>query len=232
MFATFAEVQAADTKVLVSFYNEHNAEKPVKKFADRATAEKRVWALAESLLIEEEAPKATAPVLPGAWVNKAKAAPVVEKAAEVLPAEGEESGDEEEPEDDEAANQNGIGALQFIANQLTANRSAEADKKEGKKVAKGDEGAKASPLSKSRASNAAGVAASWADPDVLAARLQRHGVSVKVDGATTEHRSVREAFRAYRLPDSKHIRFRLALKASGKETFEHGGKKYAFTLVE
>lgn len=87
-------------------------------------------------------------------------------------------------------------------------------------------------LDKPRGSNSLGVAASWADPEVYKARLARHGVKVTHDGVTTEHRSVNEAFRHYRLPASKHIRFRLGLKATGKDAFEHGGKMYAFTLVE
>lgn len=38
-------VSTATTAELVAFYNEHNADKPVKKFADRKTAERRVSAL-------------------------------------------------------------------------------------------------------------------------------------------------------------------------------------------
>jgi hypothetical protein len=81
-----------------------------------------------------------------------------------------------------------------------------------------------------RSSNAAGVAASWADASVASARLQRDGVSVTAGPETTTPKSVREAFRAYRLPDSKHIRFRLKLKASKREVFEHEGKSYLFTI--
>ena len=41
-------VKTAATSELVAFYNAHS-DKPVKKFADRATAEKRVAALLETL---------------------------------------------------------------------------------------------------------------------------------------------------------------------------------------
>ena len=79
-------------------------------------------------------------------------------------------------------------------------------------------------------SNASGVASSWADAEVAAARLTRDGVSVTVGSVTTTHKSTREAFRAYKLPDSKHIRFRLKLKTSRAEMFEHDGVKYYFTI--
>lgn len=86
---------------------------------------------------------------------------------------------------------------------------------------------------KPRTSNSAGVALSWVNPEVKAARLVRHSVKVRADGTTTEHKSVAAAFRALRLPMNVHIRFRLALKsaADGKAVFENGGKMYAFELV-
>jgi hypothetical protein len=70
----------------------------------------------------------------------------------------------------------------------------------------------------------AAISASWADPDVRAARTAR--AKVRVGGVV--YRSVREAFQALGLPDSKHIRFRMDLKATGKESF--GG--HTFVLVE
>lgn len=48
MTATKINVATAKTSELVAFYNA-NTDKPVKKFADRATAEKRVAALLETL---------------------------------------------------------------------------------------------------------------------------------------------------------------------------------------
>jgi hypothetical protein len=42
---------------------------------------------------------------------------------------------------------------------------------------------------------------------------------------------VAEAFRALRLPLSKHIKFRLGLKASGSESFVHNDKMYIFALI-
>jgi hypothetical protein len=83
-----------------------------------------------------------------------------------------------------------------------------------------------------RASNSLGVALSWQDKEVRAARLTRDGVTVTVDGVTTEHQSTRAAFREYRLPDSVHIRFRLKLKASRDEVFNFNGVDYRFKMVE
>src|SRR5271165_4945220 len=81
---------------------------------------------------------------------------------------------------------------------------------------------------KPRTSNAAGIAASWLNPEVAAARLTRNGTEVTVDGVTSEYKSVAEAFRALTLPVEKHIRFRMRLKASGTDIFEHDGKQYHF----
>lgn len=57
-----------------------------------------------------------------------------------------------------------------------------------------------------------------------------HKQRITVDG--TPHRSVAEAFAALGFPMCKHIRFRSKLKASGKEIFEHEGKKYHFVNVK
>ncbi|MDR5751141.1 MULTISPECIES: hypothetical protein [unclassified Caballeronia] len=79
--------------------------------------------------------------------------------------------------------------------------------------------------------NAAGVSRSWANEKVRAARIVKHAVVVTHNGETQTFKSVADAFRSLRLEFSKHIRFRLALKSSGKETFEQGGKMYSFSLV-
>lgn len=128
---TLSSLSSASTSELVAYYNER-AEKPVKKFADRATAEKRVRPFLE-------ADAATAP--------------------------------------------------------------------------------------KRTLSEA--IAASWTRPDVAAARSTRN--AVRANG--TEYRSVREAFRALRLPIEKHIPFRMSLKAAGKATFETGKKSVSFEII-
>lgn len=83
------------------------------------------------------------------------------------------------------------------------------------------------------AGNAAGVAKSWANEKVRAARLVKNGVRVRFDGKDTEYKSVAEAFRVLRLPFEKHIKFRLALKASRKEIFATpDGRLLVFTIAE
>lgn len=77
-----------------------------------------------------------------------------------------------------------------------------------------------------------GVATSWSNPEVKAARMTKHGVTVKAGGKTAEFKSAAAAFRALGLPMSKCIKFRGKLKASGKEVFEHNGVMHAFRLVE
>jgi hypothetical protein len=79
--------------------------------------------------------------------------------------------------------------------------------------------------------NSKGVAQSWTNAAVRVARTTKNGVTVTFNGETTEHRSVAEAFRVFRLPFEKHIKFRLGLKAAGTSVFESGGKMYAFALV-
>lgn len=67
-------------------------------------------------------------------------------------------------------------------------------------------------------------------PAKVKAEARGHKQRITVDG--TPHRSVAEAFDALGLPMGKHIKFRAKLKASGKETFEHEGKKYHFVNIK
>jgi group I intron endonuclease len=75
------------------------------------------------------------------------------------------------------------------------------------------------------------VKATWGNEVVRAARNVRHGTSVTVNGVTILHTSVYAAFRHYELPICQHQKFRLKLKASGKDVFEQDGRVYAFELV-
>lgn len=89
-------------------------------------------------------------------------------------------------------------------------------------------GAKAAPKAKKAVSTggrAAAIAKSWKVPAVLKARTTRH--SVTVNG--TSYRSTGQAFEKLGLPMGVMIPFRIALKATGKKVFEHGGKKFNFT---
>jgi hypothetical protein len=71
---------------------------------------------------------------------------------------------------------------------------------------------------KGAADRSASIAASWKDPKVAAARATRHAVVVAdSDGNKQTFRSVRQAFEALGLPLGRHIKFRGALKAAGKQ---------------
>jgi hypothetical protein len=90
------EVKTASTADLVAFYNKHNKKAPVKKFADRATAEKRVTALIDEIeaVAAEAAKLASAPALPARQgkVQVANGAATLKTAAgatvRVVPAAG------------------------------------------------------------------------------------------------------------------------------------------------
>lgn len=74
----------------------------------------------------------------------------------------------------------------------------------------------------------AAISASWGNKKVAAARKQR--TKVKVNG--TEYRSVAAAFEELKLPMSRHIPFRMELKAAGRKVFEdEKGNKHTFTIV-
>jgi hypothetical protein len=74
------------------------------------------------------------------------------------------------------------------------------------------------------ADRSAAIAATWADPAVAAARAQRSKVFVEGRG---EYRSVKAAFIALGLPVSKHIPFRMKLKANGQALFD----RHSFVVV-
>lgn len=306
-FTTVAQIESAETKDLIAFYNSVVLDKPVKKFADRQTALKRCIAL----LDEDESAKAdlntklaaeagqekideSAPATPEQAEEErkhfwpfgegkpadnrkngdkrhgerreptidvpveVKTAPISEPAAAMLRliagANGhplDKNGDEAEPEAIDiwtsgpallktAAARSAWKALVIAG--LAQNNGREGEKMAIQLTDKGVEAFKALPDSYganlsleprplSHASNAAGVAASWSDPAVHAARLKRDGVTVTFEGKTTTHKSTRDAFRFYRLMDSKHIRFRGILKANRTATYEEGKKSYAFAII-
>jgi len=205
---TQANISTIDGKELLAFYNS-KADKPIDRFSSRKTAEKRVLALLGDAdpIVADMAPwpfPKAADMAP--WPFPKNPIPVGESAEE----ESEESEESEETAEEEAAR---------IEAEASAERATHKD------------AAKPSKATGARRSNSAGVAASWLDPETRATRLTRDGTIVTVDGATSAHQSVRAAFRAYRLPDSAHIRFRLKLKSSRRETFEFNGTSYLFEMV-
>lgn len=78
-----------------------------------------------------------------------------------------------------------------------------------------------------------GISESWNNPEVAAKRAQRHNVKVVLDGKEKGvFRSTLEAFKKLNLPQSGHIKFRMALKAAGQKEFVSGKHTYQFSLVE
>lgn len=212
-FTTIAQIEAAPTKELVAYWNAH-ATKAITKFTDRATAVKRCV----DLMMER-----------GEWDEEA------ENEEDPNTVEAAEKASEAEAQNDAAENGNSMDTSDADKNyvwpfgkpgeetpeQLAA-KAALDEKAEPKKVTK---------KPSSGASNAAGVAASWADPSVAAARLTRDGVSVTIGDDVQTFKSTRDAFRALRLMDSKHIRFRGILKANGTATYTENGKEYHFAIL-
>lgn len=83
------------------------------------------------------------------------------------------------------------------------------------------------------ATRSQGISESWNNPDVAAKRAQRHNVKVVLDGKEKGvFRSTLEAFKKLNLPQSGHIKFRMALKAAGQKEFVSGKHTYQFSLVE
>lgn len=270
---TVADVKAAKTAELVAFYNA-NSEKPVKKFTDRATAEKRVIDLLDD--IAEKAAKAQKSNQENAQEFAQEVAP---QAAARMEAPVKEVKEEKEftlkkihftvlrnialsdytaLNGAEPSSTKDIGMVwaNVVADGAKEHRAMHELIKAGYVVHDGGKGAEAcvtltqaglaqyklapaieqgeaAAERKEAASNAAGVAASWADPKVVEARLKRDGVFVKVgDSATaTEYRSVRKAFEELGLPDSKHIRFRMKLKEARNADFEGNGTVYHFSIA-
>ena len=73
------------------------------------------------------------------------------------------------------------------------------------------------------------IAATWENDQIAAARSTRD--NVVVDGKGT-FRSVAAAFKALGLPMSKHIKFRIDVKANGSGTFKYGEGEYEFRVVK
>ncbi|AFO10449.1 hypothetical protein [Escherichia phage ECML-117] len=202
-FSTSGDVIATKTADLVAFYNANSGSKPIKKFADRRTAETRVIALIESLNALDE-PSNESPI-PDAKpreevssdVKTHKARAVVKKAEPT-----QEELDAMTDEEYEAFVKSGLNDAPVGADKI------------------------ASPSH--RRSNSEGIAKSWDNKEVAQKRLTRNGVMVEGVG---EFKSVRVAFAALGLPDSKHIRFRMKLKEAGRLTFEFGNKSYTFQII-
>lgn len=203
---TIDNIKEIPTKILVDFWNAHHADALIKKFADRKTAEKRILTLVERLAHSEPVSEPTD--APAAPVYKTRASRKVKPEAD----EPEQESPNADKPEDEISEEEALAELALMRERAKGQETPE--KKQERKDA------------------AAAIADSWKDEEVRAARTTRNGVIVTVNGKSAEFTSTRKAFAEFGLPDSKHIRFRMKLKAEKAQVFEHNGNKYFFELVE
>lgn len=202
-FSTSGDVIATKTADLVAFYNANSGSKPIKKFADRRTAETRVIALIESLNALDE-PSNESPI-PDAKPSEEVSSDVKTHKARAVVKKAEPTQEELDAMTDEEYEAFVKSGLNDSANCVVQNGTPS-----------------------HRRSNSEGIAKSWDNKEVAQKRLTRNGVMVEGVG---EFKSVRVAFAALGLPDSKHIRFRMKLKEAGRLNFEFGNKSYTFQII-
>jgi rubredoxin len=169
-------VQTATTAELLAFFNA-NSPKPVARFSDRKTAERRVAALIAELPAAE-------PVVAAAYV--VGTCPNCGATTDITCGTVVERNGHQEVVREHEAHCHGCGH--------------EFNYDTGK------------PLKQRAQSQGAGVAASWLNPEVRAARVARHAVAVAGQGSWA---SVAKAFAALKLPSNKIIRTRAELVAKG-----------------
>lgn len=202
-FSTSGDVIATKTADLVAFYNANSGSKPIKKFADRRTAETRVIALIESLNALDE-PSNESPI-PDAKQREEVSSDVKTHKARAVVKKAEPTQEELDAMTDEEYEAFVKSGLNDSANCVVQNGTPS-----------------------HRRSNSEGIAKSWDNKEVAQKRLTRNAVMVEGVG---EFKSVRVAFAALGLPDSKHIRFRMKLKEAGRLNFEFGNKSYTFQII-
>jgi hypothetical protein len=183
------DVPNATTADLIAFYNEHSGAAPVKKFQDRATAERRVLALLSGKPAKP-APEPVPLALP-----EPKSKPITGfKAPE--PRKGPAKTKKTAPE-----------APRKAPEAVRAAKAGKAPKKPAKAPRKRSEGELSALLSDAQIKL-------WKVPEVRATRCERSAVAVDDE----EYRSVPAAFEALSLPMGEMCRFRTRLKEEGKLT--------------
>lgn len=228
-------VQASTTAELVAFYNKHAA-KPVNKFADRKTAERRV-----TQLVEQLSPKAapnsatvTSPGLrnPGDVFGSAMQAARLSPKAAAKVSPRKHTGSDSCPRcgataDITCGTVKELHGKQHLVDEHVAfchSCGHSWDTRSGAAVRKSKARSQSTEVPRSDK-----IAASWKDKSVAAARATRHAVRVTdPKGGQGSYRSVREAFVVLALPLGRHIRFRSVLKSAGQATID--GHK--FKLVD
>lgn len=199
-------VSTATTAELVAFYNEH-ANKPVNKFSDRKTAERRVSALLAGLKFSKPSaknPKAPKLAYKQAFVDGTPVCPACGGHEDVTSGRiVHDARGRQHVVDEHIATHHVCGHEWNMDTGRAVNAAA------------------ASP------ERAAAIKASWTNKAVAAARAQRHAVRVTYAGRSEQYKSVREAFIQLGLPLGRHIKFRGLLKVNGRAVFDD----HQFSLV-
>ena len=198
------QVSTASTAELLAFFNANTGGAQVKKFADRKTAERRVLALIEEMIADGDLQPQ----------EETKVTKEVKK-----------------PFDYQV---DGCPKCHTIHDQTCAGEDG---------TIAGDErnfchhcgteywretGEIYKAPSKS-ATRSAAIAKSWENDAIASARAARDNVVVEGYGT---FRSVAAAFKKIGLPISRHIKFRIDLKANGTGTFKYGTDEYSFKVVK
>jgi hypothetical protein len=193
-------VSTAKTSELVAFYNAHAA-KPVNKFADRKTAERRVTELLATIQPAKPA-KVTKVDWCQPWVDGSPVCPKCGGHVDVTCGTVVESHGRQHVTNEHIALHHSCGHSWNIETGRAV-RSAAAN-----------------------SDRSAAIAASWKNKDVAARRATRHAVRVTdPSNGQGNYKSVREAFLVLALPIGRHIKFRGALKAAGSAEIQ--GFKFA-----
>jgi transposase-like protein len=203
-------VKTATTAELLAYFNANSGQKPVARFSDRKSAERRVT----QLLLGTPEAKFSKELAGGVKKPAAKKAAYKQlfvDGSAVCPACGKH-------EDITCGRIVESKKLQRVVDEHIAT-CHHCDHTWNMDTGRAVKSAAASP------ERSAAIAASWKNKGVAAARATRHGVVVVWAGRSEKYSSVREAFVRLGLPLGRHIKFRGVLKASGRAEFN--GHKFS-----
>ena len=225
-----SQVAAMRTSELVAFYNHHSI-KPVSKFQDRATAERRVLELVASLPSDADyaaTPSLASMVAPNPLAIRPEAERVAVKSKLYTSNAAPRTAETPFPVAPEGAKELACPSCGATHDQTYAGEEGTAA---GERMfchhcsTEYHTDGRIFKRPASSLSRSAAIAASWANPEVAAARATRVEVVVEGMGA---FKSVPAAFRALNLPMGRMIPFRLVIKAQGEATFTMGDREYFF----
>lgn len=196
------QVSKVSTAELLAFFNANTGGAQVKKFADRKTAERRVLALIDEMIADGDLPTQEE-------TKVTKEVKSFSYEVDGCPSCGTKH-------DQAYAGEEGTAAEE---RNLCHHCGTEYWRETGEIY----------NAPKKSATRSAAIAKSWENDTVASARAARDNVVVEGFGT---FRSVAAAFKKIGLPISRHIKFRLELKANGAGTFTYGTDEYSFKVVK